>query len=74
MDKQALRGKIIFYLQKISRTDSLMSAVIHTGIQNNLNFGNLMQLIKDEYVNDPEGMTHCIGIVPLKLILKYHDN
>lgn len=70
MNQIELRDKIVFYLQKVKR-DTLMGAVIHAGIRNNLNFGNLMQLIKDEYVNDPAGIKHCIGEVPLSLILKY---
>lgn len=70
MNQIELRDKIVFYLKNVKR-DTLMGAVIHAGIRNNLNFNNLMQLIKDEYENDPSGIKKCIGEVPLRLILSY---
>lgn len=71
MNKDQLKDKIISYLKEVSRTDSLIDAVIYAAIRNNLNFDNLMKLLKDEYNSCPDGLKHCIGEVSTRLILKW---
>lgn len=71
--KTKLRTKITNYLKEVD-DKSMMGCFIHAALNNQWNFDNLIEVMKEEYHYAPQDMTKCIGEIPMRLILQYETS
>ena len=71
MNRQHVRDKIIGYLSKLDAKKSVMHSAIHSGIQYNINFENVIDMVVSQYYDNKNGMISVVGEVPMALILIY---
>lgn len=67
--KSDLRDRITRHLQALDPEQSAFAYTCHHLVGHN--FEGLINLIIDQHKADPEGLRHCIGDIPIRLVLKY---
>lgn len=70
-EKDKIRDRIISNLKQLDPEKSIMGDAISHAMNTAYNFENVVKLIIDQAVDNPDGMIHVIGNETLGLILKY---
>jgi hypothetical protein len=69
-NKSELKNKITNYLLEVD-PKPLIGAFIHAALNHEWNFDQTLEVLKEQYQDNPKAMTQLIGEVPMRLILSY---